>query len=266
MFKTKYSNFCKNCGKNHSTNECTELRISSGIIAYRYNSNKIEYLLICRRDTFGFVEFIRGNYSLNNINYIQRLINEMTISEKNKILNLDFEEIWKLMWSNAYGLNNRCEKKISKKKYYELLNGIKNIKLKDIINNSNTSWVEPEWGFPKGRKNNLENNFNCALREFEEETGYSKYNINIIKNVIPYEEIFTGSNYKCYKNIYYLANINYNENPIYNYQKTEVSSIKWCSYDEVISKIRPYDFEKKKMINNINNILNILNEYTIYNI
>ena len=27
----------------------------------------MEYLLICRRDTFGFVEFIRGNYSLNNI-------------------------------------------------------------------------------------------------------------------------------------------------------------------------------------------------------
>ena len=267
MFKKEYSSYCKNCGNNHNTNECIDLRISSGVIAYRENNNNIEYLLICRRDTFGFVEFIRGNYSFNNIDYIQSLIDEMTIPEKNKILNFNFDKIWELMWSNVNGLNNRCEKKKSKKKYNDLLNGIKYngnyIKLENLINNSKTNWIEPEWGFPKGRKNHLENDFNCALREFEEETGYSKYNINIIKNVLPYEEIFTGSNYKCYKNIYYLAKINIEETPIYNYQKTEVSSLNWFTYDNVITKIRPYNFEKKKIIENINNILN---EYTIYNI
>ena len=68
MLKKEYTSHCKNCGKNHLTNECNDLRISAGVIAYRYNNdNNIEYLLICRRDTFGFVEFIRGNYTLNNI-------------------------------------------------------------------------------------------------------------------------------------------------------------------------------------------------------
>ena len=266
MLKKEYIYHCKNCGKNHLTNECNDLRISAGVIAYRYNNdNNIEYLLICRRDTFGFVEFIRGNYSLNNIEYIQALIDEMTITEKENILNLEFDNIWKLMWTSVNGLNNRCEKKISKKKYNDLLNGIgtNNITLKNLIDKSSTNWIEPEWGFPKGRRNKYENDYNCALREFEEETGYSKENINIIDNIIPYEEIFTGSNYKCYKNIYYLANIGNTIIPKYNFQKTEVSSIKWCSYDEAINIIRPYNFEKKKIINNINNILN---DYTIYKI
>lgn len=265
MLKKEYTYNCKNCGKNHLTNHCNDLRISAGVIAYRHNNNNIEYLLICRRDTFGFVEFIRGNYTLNNIDYIQALIDEMTITEKEKILNLDFDNIWKLMWTSVNGLNNRCERKMSNKKYNELLNGIgtNNITLKDLIDKSSTNWTEPEWGFPKGRRNKYENDYNCALREFEEETGYSKENINIINNIIPYEEIFTGSNYKCYKNIYYLANIDNNIIPIYNFQKTEVSSIKWCSYDETINIIRPYNFEKKKIINNINNILN---DYTIYKI
>jgi hypothetical protein len=36
------------------------------------------------------------------------------------------------------------------------------------------SWKEQEWGFPKGRRDNQENDFICGLREFTEETGYFK--------------------------------------------------------------------------------------------
>ena len=47
---------------------------------------------------------------------------------------------------------------------------------KDIINyinSSTTKWVEPEWGFPKGRRNPGERDIACGTREFIEETGYS---------------------------------------------------------------------------------------------
>ncbi len=44
--------------------------------------------------------------------------------------------------------------------------------LADLMEETNTSWIEPEWGFPKGRRNNQETDLDCALREFKEETEY----------------------------------------------------------------------------------------------
>ena len=40
---------------------------------------------------------------------------------------------------------------------------------------------EPEWGIPKGRRKNKESNFDCANREFCEETGLSRLNYEILK-------------------------------------------------------------------------------------
>ena len=65
--------------------------------------------------------------------------------------------------------------------------------------NNTIHWDEPEWGFPKGRRNYKEKDLECALREFEEETGIQKSSLTIIKNLNPFEEIFTGSNLKSYK-------------------------------------------------------------------
>ena len=45
------------------------------------------------------------------------------------------------------------------------------ITLKDLIDKSTTRWEETEWEFPKGRRNFKEKDLECALREFEEETG-----------------------------------------------------------------------------------------------
>ena len=72
----------------------------------------------------------------------------------------------------------------------------------------------------------METDIKCALREFEEETGYSKNNIEIIHNLTPYEETFIGSNYKSYKHVYYIGNI-INSNIRNEYQASEVSKIEW---------------------------------------
>ena len=92
------------------------------------------------------------------------------------------------------------------------------------------------------------------MREFHEETGYQKKNINIINNLKPFQETFTGSNFKSYKHKYFLGHI---ENPIYhqNFQKSEVSDMKWLSLEECIKKIRPYNLERIELINNINKVL-----------
>ena len=130
-----------------------------------------------------------------------------------------------------------------------------------LIENSNTLWVEPEWGFPKGRRNFQEKDLNCALREFEEETGYIKSNIKLVQNIIPYEEIFTGSNMKSYKHKYFIGFIDPCIKTTNTFQETEVSEVKWLYYDECIDKIRPYNLEKINILNKVNKVLQ---EYRLY--
>ena len=78
--RTTYQ-FCNNCGKQgHLYNQCKNPIISSGIVAFR-KKTKFEYLMICRKDSLGYVEFIRGKYPLYNKEYILTLINEMTVKE-----------------------------------------------------------------------------------------------------------------------------------------------------------------------------------------
>ncbi len=74
-----------------------------------------------------------------------------------------------------------------------------------------------------------------------------------MKNVIPFDEIFTGSNFKSYKHRYFIANSNYKENN--NYQKSEVSKLKWMTLDEAKNAIRPYNLERIELIENIDKVL-----------
>ena len=125
--------------------------------------------------------------------------------------------------------------------------------LKLLIENSKTKWSEPEWGFPKGRRNYQENDIQGALREFLEETGFPRKNVTLIKNVLPFDEIFTGSNFKAYKHRYFIANSNYIDTT--KYQKSEVSKLKWMTLDNAIKLIRPYNLERIHLLKNIDKVL-----------
>ena len=114
--------------------------------------------------------------------------------------------------------------------------------------------MNPEWGFPKGRRNYMEKDISAGIREFEEETGIHRQNMDIIQNIVPYEEVFTGSNYKSYKHKYFIARIQ-SEESLENYQISEVSSLKWFSYEDANDIIRSYNLEKKDILNKINKML-----------
>ena len=72
---------------------------------------------------------------------------------------------------------------------------------------------------------------------------------------MPYEEIFIGSNHKCYKHKYYIGNIKNNILPKSDFQETEVSKIEWKTKDECIEIIRDYNNEKKLIIENVHKTL-----------
>ena len=85
--------------------------------------------------------------------------------------------------------------------------------------------------------------------------------VKVIENIIPFEEIFLGSNHKSYKHKYFLAYTDKTTDDLTNYQQTEVSKLDWKTLDECLESIRPYNLEKKQLIININKILQ---EYRLY--
>lgn len=261
-------NFCNNCGNlGHAFHHCKKPITSIGTIVYKRNENlnTLKYLLICRKDTLGFVDFMRGKYILNDKSYIQNIINEMTNDEKHRLMTFDFNQLWKQLWGNTIGIQYRGEENISKDKFNKLKEGIivggNKHTLESLIKSSNTSWTEPEWGFPKGRRNYKEKDITCALREFEEETGYLASDLVLIQNLIPFEEVFTGSNNKSYKHCYFLAEMIKNKDATNEFQETEVSAISWVTYDEAKNKIRSYNLEKIEILTRVNTLLR---EYRIY--
>ena len=262
----KNTNTCNNCGKQgHSFHQCKLPITSYGVIVFRPSLDGLQFLMIRRKDSFGYIDFIRGKYSPYNIYQIQNIVNEMSLTEKQRILTEPFEDLWKTMWGETTNSQYKNEEQSSCKKFELIKLGIninnELIDLKEIIKRSTTKWIETEWEFPKGRRNYKEKDLDCALREFEEETGISESKITIVENIIPFEEIFIGSNHKSYKHKYFLAYMNETEEYLNNFQVTEVSKIEWKTINQCLESIRPYNLEKKELITNINKVLQ---EYRLY--
>ena len=265
--------YCNNCGKKgHGYYNCNLPIISNGIIAYRFNpDNQIEYLMVCRKHSFGLIDFIRGKYAVNNKYYIVNMFNQMTADEKYRLKTQTFEEIWQWIWNKPADFkSSKSEDYISCEKFKLLKKGltitlsngmVETYSLDSIIESVKPKWLEPEWGFPKGKRNYNESDIDCAMREFAEET---KININvnqIIMNIAPYEEKFCGSNYKTYKNKYMLAHYDYSDNYILepDPESNEISAIQWKTFKECIACMRPYNLEKKRLLSSVDILLKTLN-------
>jgi ADP-ribose pyrophosphatase YjhB (NUDIX family) len=255
------NNYCNNCGKaGHLYHQCKLPITSFGIIAFRIYENDIQYLMIRRKDTLGYIDFMRGKYSLYNKDYILNMLKQMTVEEKEILGRGDFDLLWKRIWGDEHISNQyKSEENISREKFNALCSGIifKNelYTLTTLIEESNKYdiWTEPEWGFPKGRRNYQESDYESALREFQEETGYNIKQLKNIKNILPFEEIFTGSNYKSYKHKYYLTFMKLEHTlQTHKFEPTEVSKMEWKSFEDCIQSIRNYNLEKKRILTNIN--------------
>jgi len=240
---------CRNCGLNgHIYKNCPHPIISFGIICYKIeNNNEIKYLMIQRKDSISFMEFIRGKYEINNIDYIKQLLNNMALSERNMIINNKFEDIWNYVWQQT-DINNKNNKEfINSKIKFNMLN--ENNFLKNYITSIKGVFAEREYGFAKGRRKMRESDIDCAVREFYEETRIKNDDIQILEHIIPFEEIFFGTNGIMYKHVYYVAklinndlDVKVDENCIE--QIREIRAVKWYNSNEVISHIKSYYIER----------------------
>ena len=237
---------CTNCNKfGHMHKTCKEPICSWGIILI--NNNK--FLLISRKHSIGYSDFIRGIYELDNMEYVTNLFKQMMFDEIDKIKKLSFSELWNDLLG-ALSLDTTSKEYIaSEQKYNNLINGINGVSLSYFTTNIRSLYTTQEWGFPKGRRKRNENDLICAKREFFEETSLSESDISIISHD-PYTESFTGTNGRLYKHIYYLAIsvTNIIPNIIGN---AEIGNIGYFTYDEALLLIRNYHVERKQILKDI---------------
>lgn len=272
----KYCNNCGVCG--HLYKDCKYPIMSYGHILFNRITNKI--LMIQRKDSLCYIEFIRGKYDIYNLRYIQILINKFTLEEKANVIKCDYDELWRKLWlvddefcESKYKLKNDYIK--GKEKFEKLKKGYLfrkmncNIHLSYFVDNSNTGYTMSEWEFPKGRRNNGESNKECAQREFEEETNYSSTDYEIIENMSPFSEEYMGENKIKYKHIYYIGYLtNYEKKVIIDYenedQYTEIKDIQWLTKEESLLKLRNYHYTRKRVIEDIFNFMdNLEKDYCI---
>ena len=269
--------YCNNCGKyGHSFHQCKIPITSYGVVCFRITPKKeVEFLMICRRDTLGFIDFMRGKYSVYNKEYIMNMLTQMTIREKEMLKTLSFSQLWKILWEpedftigtsrvSSISSQYKNEEHCSRDKFNMLQSGIvvgnDYYTLVSLIEESERlhQWEEAEWGFPKGRRNYQEKDYDCAMREFCEETGYSVSSLIPLKNILPYEEIFTGSNYKSYKHKYYIKYMHYEDSlAMPSFQMSEVGKMEWKNYDSCMNAIRHYNLEKIRMIDHIYQLIQL---------
>lgn len=260
--KDKNNLFCGNCGKKgHVYRKCIAPITSLGIIVFRINpENQREYLMIRRRDTLGFVEFMRGKYNLTNYSYIYNLFSIMTKDERERLINNSFDELWNDLWMNKNNRQYHNEYENSKKKFVKLKEGFKGsnneiVSLQAIHNTQPVIWSEPEWGFPKGRRNLRETDFECARREFREETGLDDTDYLIKVDLGRIEETFHGTNNIRYRHIYFIGfwdsnkEIGIDKNNFS--QISEIGNIGWFNFNDAYEVIRSYNREKKRLLKNL---------------
>ena len=253
--------FCNNCGfRGHTFKECKDPILSCGVILLRNRDslgasplpitdiNKVEMLMVRRKDSMAYTEFMRGRYDPHDVTYVKKLIENMTIVEISKLRKETFESLWNKLWTCPE--KHEHEFKHSKDRYDIV---------KEHVFNVNSVYTEPEWGFPKGRRLKCETDEQCGEREFYEETNIPRSSYVIVTG-LKLEETFYGTNNVPYSHRYIIALLkNPSELDIHQrftlMQRREISAIGWKSLADCANLTRPHYTGRKPLLSQLANII-----------
>lgn len=294
------SAYCSNCGnRGHEYKQCKEAITSFGIILVTYGSmlkpihedkinlsddslsepynrvlissdqdrmiirdtyTNLMFLMISRKHSVGYVDFVRGRYKPEKTDHVMYLFKQMMEKEINRIresLDMDdgFNYLWREFWGTKCDCSYLAQDRIAANNKYNTLKytGVDGpeIGLKYILSIIKLDYDTEEWGFPKGRRNKFESDRTCAIREFKEESAYKDEDFVMIDNIEPLVERFTGTNGVEYRHIYYVAELVSDKMPgseLTDIQKIEVGNIRFMNFDNANQYIRDYHIARKQIV------------------
>lgn len=245
LFKQEKDKNINNIDKNLKNALEDSIKYKDGM----HRNNEYRLLMINRKYSLSFMEFIRGKYDVDNEDYIYNLFEKMILKEIDIICSINnFVDIRKKMnfyndvnkkfkselenaklkfnYINKLGILTKILNKINFKynTKFELGTSIgpppglninndeffNNLQLEiNKLNKDKHLYTSTEWLIPKGKRECKETDLKTAMREFYEETGINTKYLYIYKNIIPLELTFIGLNGIEYKNIYFIAELKY---------------------------------------------------------
>lgn len=272
-------NICRNCGlSGHVIKECRFPTISLGIVCFRRcASGDIEYLMVQRRHSLNFMEFILGKYNPCDPEYIGKMLQMMTPAERMTLSSKQFDRIWSDTWQENTSTSTSKfteEFRIASEKFSIIAD-----QLDKLMDRFPSHASEPEWSFPKGRRKILksknsgsnsqfpqprhaESNRACACREFCEETNIINHNLSLIDHESCQEDFLGYPNTVSYRHIYFIAYLNNADvrdtipvDMTKPSQYKEVRQVRWFPFEQAISNIRPHNVERRRLLTDINQYL-----------
>jgi len=269
----KNNKFCINCGKKgHIGKLCKYPKNSYGCIIFKWSESNIKYLMVQRKYSPEYTDIIRGKYyNGENIlhKYLILLIQKLPLVERNYILQHDFDYLWKQiwLWTNTEKQINIFQKnyKNCEKKFNLLKNGIDELSFVSLFEKYPTTFVEPDWEFPKGRRRMGEHDQICAIRECCEETSLKFSDFTLYKFIQPFQEKFKGVDDVEYCNNYYVGLfINHNKliyyDPSHIEQNKEIRKIGWFTEEEIIKLINPLYSHRLKLLTDVKQTITKINK------
>jgi 8-oxo-dGTP pyrophosphatase MutT (NUDIX family) len=234
---------------------------SYGVILLRKRRESYECLMVCRRNTFCFADFVLGKYQESDLEYMMHLILNMTFTERNLIREGEYRGLWDRVYVKTRKPDGAFYEQAKKKFERSRTNAIY------LESKIPCLWKFPEWGFPKGHLNPHESMLDCAKRELFEETSISSSMYTIDQSINPFEEEFIGTNGHKYKNRFYIGFINDTCEPTLNMKNTgqirEISQIRWFPFSTASKIIRFHEHSKQCLLRELESLLNKKNPVMI---
>ena len=229
--------------KNNYIKKDPVVKHSYGIACCRYNLNtkRMEILMVKKRYTFYFLEFIMGHYSPNDDIKLLYLFNRISIDEKIVIETMDFDRMWYHIWrevptaeTESYSWYCRCKRKFTIN--FTVPNGEQHIR--SLLTQSTSQ--DCMWEIPKGKRNSNETELECAIRETQEETNMTTDQYKLLGESL---EMQYSNEKVCYANKYFVA-VSTTPKTLYRADKprltfmnsrqiSEIVDVRWISLEEI---------------------------------
>ena len=223
------------CIVGHDRHHCNKPIYSIGVILVTPYDDPPKVLMVQRKQSIGFIEYVKGHYDSYSLDTVWLLIHDMTKDERDKIVSMSFDDLWLSVWSgDTSGRRSHRMYIESEQKYLRTIDIIRRRQADVIYRRSGL-----EWGFPKGhRMDASECDICCAVRELEEETNVVSSDFIVVAEP-PYEEHIVGMNSKKYIYVYYLCYAKRGDigyiSETNRWQQGEIGNLRWMTLEDALS-------------------------------